>query len=93
MYNLCIPACKKAVLTLTIKAKDFATELTSHNVIEKDLSGESRISGTQTPEVLKTSGVSDTPALNGTRPPQALADPDSQFIEINGLNVHVKTMG
>lgn len=26
--------------TLTIKAKDFATELTSHNVIEKDLQGE-----------------------------------------------------
>jgi DNA-damage-inducible protein D len=31
--------------TLTIKAKDFATELTSHNVIEKDLMGETRISG------------------------------------------------
>jgi DNA-damage-inducible protein D len=30
--------------TLTIKAKDFATELTSHNVIEKDLSGPDRIS-------------------------------------------------
>jgi len=30
--------------TLTIKAKDFATELTSHNVIEKDLSGENQIS-------------------------------------------------
>ncbi len=30
--------------TLTIKAKDFATELTSHNVIEKDLSGEKAIS-------------------------------------------------
>lgn len=30
--------------TLTIKAKDFATELTSHNVIEKDLKGESQIS-------------------------------------------------
>jgi DNA-damage-inducible protein D len=30
--------------TLTIKAKDFATELTSHNVIEKDLLGESAIS-------------------------------------------------
>jgi DNA-damage-inducible protein D len=26
--------------TLTIKAKDFATELTSHNVVEKDLHGE-----------------------------------------------------
>jgi DNA-damage-inducible protein D len=30
--------------TLTIKAKDFATELTSHNVIEKDLKGEVPIS-------------------------------------------------
>lgn len=29
--------------TLTIKAKDFATELTSHNVIEKDLKGETQI--------------------------------------------------
>lgn len=30
--------------TLTIKAKDFANELTSHNVIEKDLHGEAGIS-------------------------------------------------
>lgn len=30
--------------TLTIKAKDFATELTSHNVVEKDLCGENKIS-------------------------------------------------
>jgi DNA-damage-inducible protein D len=30
--------------TLTIKAKDFATELTSHNVTEKDLSGANQIS-------------------------------------------------
>jgi len=29
---------------LTIKAKDFATELTSHNVVEKDLIGEHPIS-------------------------------------------------
>lgn len=29
--------------TLTIKAKDFATELTSHNVTEKDLKGEQQI--------------------------------------------------
>ncbi len=26
-------------------------------------------------------------------PPQQLADPDSQFVEINGLNVHYKMMG
>jgi DNA-damage-inducible protein D len=30
--------------TLTIKAKDFANELTSHNIIEKDLRGENPIS-------------------------------------------------
>jgi len=30
--------------TLTIKAKDFASELTSHNVTEKDLKGENAIS-------------------------------------------------
>ncbi|KUJ57595.1 DNA damage-inducible protein D [Chryseobacterium aquaticum] len=29
--------------TLTIKAKDFATELTSHNVVEKDLNGDGQI--------------------------------------------------
>lgn len=29
--------------TLTIKAKDFATELTSHNTLEKDLKGEGQI--------------------------------------------------
>jgi len=33
------------------------------------------------------------PPLTGTLTAQALADPDSQFIEINGLSVHVKTMG
>lgn len=30
--------------TLTIKAKDFATELTSHNVVDKELQGETSIS-------------------------------------------------
>lgn len=30
--------------TLMIKAKDFATELTSHNVVDKDLSGDQEIS-------------------------------------------------
>ena len=31
--------------------------------------------------------------LNNTLPPEDLADPDSQFIEINGLSVHYKWMG
>jgi pimeloyl-ACP methyl ester carboxylesterase len=33
------------------------------------------------------------PPLTDTIPPEQLADPDSQFIEINGLTVHVKTIG
>ena len=33
------------------------------------------------------------PPLQGTRPPQELADPDSQFVEVNDLDVHVKTSG
>jgi pimeloyl-ACP methyl ester carboxylesterase len=33
------------------------------------------------------------PPLQGTLPPQALADPDSQFIKVNNLDVHVKTLG
>ena len=33
------------------------------------------------------------PPLEGALPPQSLADPDSQFIEINGLDLHVKKMG
>jgi pimeloyl-ACP methyl ester carboxylesterase len=37
--------------------------------------------------------VIPAPPLQGTRHVQELADPDSQFIEINGLSVHVKTRG
>lgn len=33
------------------------------------------------------------PQLTGTFPPQALADDDSEFIEINGLELHVKKRG
>jgi pimeloyl-ACP methyl ester carboxylesterase len=33
------------------------------------------------------------PALAGTRPERELADPDSKFIEIDGLTVHYKEMG
>lgn len=45
--KLGVPAAKPLadfLPTLTIKAKDFANELTSHNVIEKDLSKEAQIS-------------------------------------------------
>jgi len=33
------------------------------------------------------------PPQEGLLPPRVLADPDSQFVEINGLDVHVKTLG
>lgn len=33
------------------------------------------------------------PPLKGTYPVRALADADSQFIKLNGLSVHVKTLG
>jgi pimeloyl-ACP methyl ester carboxylesterase len=33
------------------------------------------------------------PPLKGTFPPRQLADDDSEFIEINGLDIHVKSMG
>jgi pimeloyl-ACP methyl ester carboxylesterase len=33
------------------------------------------------------------PALESALPPQSLADPDSQFVEVNGLDLHVKTLG
>jgi hypothetical protein len=37
--------------------------------------------------------LTPVPPLKDTFSPQTLADPDSQFIEINGLSVHVKTAG
>jgi pimeloyl-ACP methyl ester carboxylesterase len=33
------------------------------------------------------------PSLENTLPSEGLKDPDSQFIEVNGLNVHYKTQG
>ena len=33
------------------------------------------------------------PPLNGTVPPEQLADPDSRFVDINSLQVHYKTAG
>lgn len=37
--------------------------------------------------------LAPVPPLEGPLPPKDLADPDSQFIEINNLEVHVKKMG
>ena len=33
------------------------------------------------------------PPLEATVPPEQLADPDSRFVEVNGLQVHYKTTG
>lgn len=33
------------------------------------------------------------PPLEGTVPPEQLADPDSRFVEVNGITVHYKTAG
>jgi len=33
------------------------------------------------------------PPLEGTVPPEQLADPDSRFIEVNGITVHYKMAG
>ncbi|MGC8944811.1 MAG: alpha/beta fold hydrolase [Anaerolineae bacterium] len=33
------------------------------------------------------------PPLEGTVPPEQLADPDSQFVEVNGITVHYKIAG
>jgi pimeloyl-ACP methyl ester carboxylesterase len=43
--------------------------------------------------VLVVPMLTPVPPLENTRPPRELADPDSQFVEINGLDVHVKTLG
>ena len=57
--------------TLTIKAKDFATELTSHNVIDKDLRGEDRISQEH---VDNNSAVRKILGERGVRPEQLPAE-------------------
>ncbi|WAC40160.1 DNA damage-inducible protein D [Pedobacter sp. SL55] len=61
--------------TLTIKAKDFAAELTSHNVIEKDLKGQQQIgkehvdNSTAVRKMLKERGVQpeNLPALEDVK--------------------------
>ncbi|MCF8453742.1 MAG: DNA damage-inducible protein D [Pedobacter sp.] len=61
--------------TLTIKAKDFAAELTSHNVVEKDLKGQKQIgeehvdNNTAVRKMLKQRGVQpeNLPALEDVK--------------------------
>ncbi len=74
--------------TLTIKAKDFANELTNHNVVEKDLRGESNITkehidnNLAVRKILKERGVQPE-AL----PPAEDVKKVSRRIESDGKNV------
>ncbi|WP_224746295.1 hypothetical protein [Mucilaginibacter glaciei] len=64
--------------TLTIKAKDFANELTSHNVIEKDLNTNNSISKEH---VDNNKAVRDILIQRGVRPEALPASEDVKKIE------------
>lgn len=64
--------------TLTIKAKDFATELTSHNVIEKDLKGDTAISREH---VDNNSAVRKMLKERGVQPEKLLAAEDVKKLQ------------
>ena len=74
--------------TLTIKAKDFATELTSHNVVDKNLKGETQISkehidnNIAVRKMLKERGVlpESLPALVDIKKVQRQLDSDEKKI-------------
>lgn len=74
--------------TLTIKAKDFATELTGNNVIEKDLKGEVQISKEHVDnniavrKMLKERGVlpENLPALDDKKKIQRQLESDEKKI-------------
>jgi len=87
--------------TLTIKAKDFATELTSHNVVEKGLIGENQISKEHIDnnigvrKILGERGVlpENLPALEDVKKVQRQLDNDEKKIlkDIKKINVKPKT--
>ena len=64
--------------TLTIKAKDFATELTSHNVTEKDIKGEQAISKEHVDNNL---AVRKILIERGVKPEQLLASEDLKKVQ------------
>lgn len=64
--------------TLTIKAKDFATELTGHNVIEKDLKGEGAITNEH---VENNTAVREILNKRGVKPEHLPAAEDMQKIK------------
>lgn len=64
--------------TLTIKAKDFATELTSHNVTEKDLSGDYAIGKEHVDNNLAVRKMLNE---RGVKPEQLPASEDSKKVQ------------
>lgn len=64
--------------TLTIKAKDFAAELTRHNVIGKDLKGQQRISGEH---VENNRAVRKILGERGVKPELLPPDPDVKKVQ------------
>lgn len=64
--------------TLTIKAKDFAAELTRHNVIDKDLNGQQRISGEH---VANNKAVRKILGERGVKPELLPPDPDVKKVQ------------
>lgn len=64
--------------TLTIKAKDFAAELTRHNVISKDLRGQPKISGEH---VANNKAVRKILGERGVKPELLPPDPDVKKVQ------------
>lgn len=64
--------------TLTIKAKDFATELTSHNTLEKDLKGEQQIT---TEHVDNNKAVRKMLLERGVKPEQLPSSEDIKKVQ------------
>lgn len=84
--------------TLTIKAKDFATELTSHNVVEKDLQGQTQISNehidnnTAVRKILQERGVQPEklPALDDVKKVQRKLESEDKKISKNTAKINSK---
>jgi DNA-damage-inducible protein D len=64
--------------TLTIKAKDFATELTRHNVVDKDLKGQQKISGEH---IANNKAVRKILGERGVKPELLPPDPDVKKVQ------------
>lgn len=74
--------------TLAIKAKDFATEMTSHNVIEKDLQGTKPIGDEH---VASNKAVRQSMLQRGIKPEQLPAGEDVKKVE-RRLNAETKRL-